>query len=284
MVSVKQTTIAGLGLMAATLLGCASGGGSIPTPPSPPAASPSLSGEVDPPGATATPEKPAPADSAQQNGTSEAETEGAESSQHDPSSEDDGEIQPDGSPSELTAAPDARPTPGPPTAESTTAGKPVEAGQPPPGGGPATEDEATTALDRKLAASLDEFDRLLLEKLKLLAEESARREGGGGSQGPAGGGGAGGSGPPARFDGSAGGSAAATGEGGRSEPGAAGGAGTETSGAPIPADVGDGSDDDIVARQLREAAMAETDPDLRNKLWEEYRRYKRIQSGPKEGE
>ncbi|MBT8137572.1 MAG: hypothetical protein KJO54_11210 [Gammaproteobacteria bacterium] len=33
-------------------------------------------------------------------------------------------------------------------------------------------------------------------------------------------------------------------------------------------------DDDIIARQLREAAMAETDPDLREALWQEYRNYK----------
>ncbi len=43
----------------------------------------------------------------------------------------------------------------------------------------------------------------------------------------------------------------------------------------VPDDVGDGSDDDIVARQLREAAMAEEDPELREKLWDEYRQYKR---------
>jgi hypothetical protein len=36
----------------------------------------------------------------------------------------------------------------------------------------------------------------------------------------------------------------------------------------------DGSDDDIVARQLREAAEQETDPELKAKLWEEYERYK----------
>lgn len=33
-------------------------------------------------------------------------------------------------------------------------------------------------------------------------------------------------------------------------------------------------DDDIVARQLREAAEKETDPELQKKLWEEYRKYK----------
>ena len=34
------------------------------------------------------------------------------------------------------------------------------------------------------------------------------------------------------------------------------------------------ADDDIVARQLREAAEQETDPELRARLWEEYRHYK----------
>jgi hypothetical protein len=32
--------------------------------------------------------------------------------------------------------------------------------------------------------------------------------------------------------------------------------------------------DDIVARQLREAAEKETDPELKKKLWEEYYKYK----------
>lgn len=37
---------------------------------------------------------------------------------------------------------------------------------------------------------------------------------------------------------------------------------------------GPAQDDDIVARQLREAALAETDPELREKLWQEYYAYK----------
>ena len=53
--------------------------------------------------------------------------------------------------------------------------------------------------------------------------------------------------------------------------GAGGGSGPNT----VPADIPDGSDDDIVARQLREAAMTETDPELREKLWQEYRNYKK---------
>jgi hypothetical protein len=34
-------------------------------------------------------------------------------------------------------------------------------------------------------------------------------------------------------------------------------------------------DDDIVARQLREAAESETDPELKEKLWKEYEEYKK---------
>lgn len=41
---------------------------------------------------------------------------------------------------------------------------------------------------------------------------------------------------------------------------------------PIPEDIGDGRNDDIVLRQIREAAMNERDPVLREKLWDEYRR------------
>ena len=43
---------------------------------------------------------------------------------------------------------------------------------------------------------------------------------------------------------------------------------------PIPDDVGDGRDDNIVERQIREAAMKEQDEALREKLWDEYRRIK----------
>ena len=49
------------------------------------------------------------------------------------------------------------------------------------------------------------------------------------------------------------------------------------SGARAPTDIPDGRDDDIVARQIREAALKEQDPVLREKLWEEYRKYKKGQ-------
>tara|TARA_B110000503_G_scaffold130155_1_gene203205 strand:+ start:1989 stop:2783 length:795 start_codon:yes stop_codon:yes gene_type:complete len=43
---------------------------------------------------------------------------------------------------------------------------------------------------------------------------------------------------------------------------------------PIPDDIGDGKGDNIVERQIRDAAEKEQDPVLREKLWDEYRRIK----------
>ena len=40
-----------------------------------------------------------------------------------------------------------------------------------------------------------------------------------------------------------------------------------------PDDIPDLVSEDIVAKQLREAALAEDDPELRERLWEEYRTY-----------
>jgi len=42
---------------------------------------------------------------------------------------------------------------------------------------------------------------------------------------------------------------------------------------PPPEDIPGGRDDDVVARQLREAATSEPDPVLREALWDEYRNY-----------
>ena len=81
--------------------------------------------------------------------------------------------------------------------------------------------------------------------------------------------GSGQAGSPGSPSGSGGGLGGRDGAGGR-----AGTAGRPSDGT-RPEDVGDGNDDDIVARQLREAAELETDPELKEKLWEEYRRYKK---------
>lgn len=56
-----------------------------------------------------------------------------------------------------------------------------------------------------------------------------------------------------------------------------GGVNTSKGGAQVPSDISDGGNDDIVARQIREAAIKEQDPVLREKLWEEYRKYKQGQ-------
>ena len=50
--------------------------------------------------------------------------------------------------------------------------------------------------------------------------------------------------------------------------------GVESNTPPVPEDIPGPQGDDIVAQQLREAAAAETNPDLREKLWDEYRKYK----------
>ncbi len=44
-------------------------------------------------------------------------------------------------------------------------------------------------------------------------------------------------------------------------------------------EIPDGSDDDVVARRLRQAAEQETDPELKEKLWQEYIDYKRNAQG-----
>lgn len=45
----------------------------------------------------------------------------------------------------------------------------------------------------------------------------------------------------------------------------------------IPEDIPSGESDDIIARQIREAAISEKNPKLKEKLWEEYRTYKGAQ-------
>jgi len=154
-----------------------------------------------------------------------------------------------------------------------------------------TGEERREGLDRKLDSSLSEFDALILREQEILEQrrEASAAAGGGGGAGTAEVGGDGGE---------EGGEGAEGGE--EAEASEARGTGTskddpsgeevaaeegarpegseaetgEVSNGRIPPDVGDGSDDDIVAGQLREAAMKEEDPELREKLWDEYRAYK----------
>jgi hypothetical protein len=160
-----------------------------------------------------------------------------------------------------------------------------DAGQPsgaqPPAGSPATGNEAAAALDQQLDGALQEFDRRMREEMERLAEETTDAERAGSSAAGVGtGSGRGSSGdsasqsaPSGETD-SGGSSGGNTQEGDDSE-GSVGGSGPGGEGSSrAPADVGDDEEDDIVAHQLREAAMAEEDPQLRGKLWDEYRRYK----------
>lgn len=144
---------------------------------------------------------------------------------------------------------------------------PSERGLPPGAGGSG---------DSELDDALEDFDGEILAEREVIQARSNERAGTGGASGTLPTSGTSGSqtGQPAPGD--PGGSEQATGgyeprgmpsqnSPQRTPPATAGN---------IPDDIPDARDDDIIARQLREAAMNETDPELREKLWEEYRRYK----------
>ena len=145
-----------------------------------------------------------------------------------------------------------------------------------------TVDEQIAVLDAELFAGLGEFDEMLLrEQERVRAAAPMANAGGGG-----GGGGAGDAGTAEGAGGAEGaeGTEGADGESGTDSDdgsdgsygeGAGRGAQRRGGGQGAPPDIPDGSDDDVVARQLREAAEKETDPELKKKLWEEYRKYKK---------
>ena len=117
-----------------------------------------------------------------------------------------------------------------------------------------------------LEQALEAFDGEILAERSVIAERSNRGAAGtgGGVPQPA---------PAKPSGGGSGGKAASPGartsRAPRSAPAMPGsGGGRAADGVP------DAKDDDIIARQLREAAMAEQDPVLREKLWAEYERYK----------
>ena len=154
-----------------------------------------------------------------------------------------------------------------------------------------TKVEQIADLDKSLAESLGEFDeQLLKEERRIAARIPATRESGGGygGRGDPGSSGQPGSGQP--------GNQGQTGDAGKTSQGGSvnsqsGQNSSFASSSGKGAGVGMGSKeknnnsatgtqeiasgyDDIVARQLREAAEKESDPELKEKLWEEYRKYK----------
>lgn len=170
-------------------------------------------------------------------------------------------------------------------------GQPSESEGEPAGGGQVGDAEGDPAaggsprdLEGEFEKSLEEYDGKIMDERAIIIASANRRAGdrelpppgGPGGSGPAGSGAAETEGPPG-------------GEGSPGSPTASGTSDIPTTLPPsntapgdydpvqvarVPTDIPPGDDDDVVARQLREAAMSETDPELRDKLWEEYRRYK----------
>ncbi len=150
-----------------------------------------------------------------------------------------------------------------------------------PGGGPLTPAEQVAILDAQLERGTGEFDSMILEQ-QAEQRRTARSQppststsgssesGAGDSGGGYGGDGYGGEPPDG---GSSGGYSTGGGMGGAS---GGGQIPRNTAKYPPPKDIPSGNDDDVVARQLREAAMSEPDPAVREKLWDEYRKYKGI--------
>jgi hypothetical protein len=165
-----------------------------------------------------------------------------------------------------------------------------------------TTEDKRAEIDRRFDETFSVFDERMRKEQETISQERAGRAGAGsGSAGEGDGEGdakaAGGAGPGGdaatgeNGEGDAGqngggksgdgsgatsgdGSAGESSTGGGTQGGVGGGVRGGSGPGEVPAGIPDGSDDDIVARQLREAAMKETDPELRERLWDEYRKYK----------
>lgn len=146
-------------------------------------------------------------------------------------------------------------------------------GQP---GGAMTAAERAAILDGQLSRTYEVYDEILRQE-QADARGAANRagsSGAGGDESQAGGGQGGsqqqGGAMPGGLPNGPGGADIA---GAPGMPGAPPGGGNEQETFPPPEDIPGGRDDDVVARQLREAAMTEPDPELREALWDEYRNY-----------
>ena len=155
-----------------------------------------------------------------------------------------------------------------------------------------TDEERLSKLDRQLDDALSEFDDMLLIEQEEIANRQSSAGGGGGGGGgasQAGSEGESGTGEASSSSGQQQAIGTQTGESASARESATSGAETvatgstsgpvgrtneRSSGGTVPPGIPDGRDDDVVARQLREAAENEPDPALRAKLWEEYRKYK----------
>lgn len=149
-----------------------------------------------------------------------------------------------------------------------------------------TRGEQLAALDAELNTGLGEYDEMLLREQERIKAATPRSDEIGDGSGTGQGGGTGGEGTGeegADADGEREATGSDKGTADAEQPpegqashgvGAGEGAQRQAGAGGTPPDIPDGSDDDVVARQLREAAEKETDPELKKKLWEEYRKYK----------
>jgi hypothetical protein len=166
-----------------------------------------------------------------------------------------------------------------------------------------TQAEKTANIDMQLSAALADFDELLLKEEEKVSSRipSQRESGSSGQNGTSGSGGAlGSAGETGEGSGDQDGSGTSSTSAGDYASSSAQGSQTARSGTASGAQSGAGAgdanidhskygapggklpppeDDDIVARQLREAAEKETDPELKKKLWEEYWKYKGVKKG-----
>ena len=175
--------------------------------------------------------------------------------------------------------------PGNPTG-SDRGGQPGSSGQPggtgQPGGigqggqgrgnRPLTAEERAAILDERLRRGYEVFDgEILEEQRRVQTENNSDRAGGTLGDGTYPGGNAEGG------SNDMGGATASAGQQPQTMPADSGERGSSGNAPevtyPPPDDIPSGRNDDVVARQLREAAMREPDPELREKLWEEYRQY-----------
>lgn len=171
------------------------------------------------------------------------------------------------------------------------AGEPLKhPSDPIPGGSGQTSAEKVDQLEHQLNAALEEFDDMLLQEQEKIGAHTPRQREQSGAVAGSGGGPADSTsgtgqmsgGPqdgvrsPEREAGGAEGDTSMTDE---SRGGPTQGAGSgQTTASRLPPTKGPREvardEDDVVARQLREAAEQETDPVVKERLWQEYRKYK----------
>ena len=134
------------------------------------------------------------------------------------------------------------------------------------GNGAMTAQEREEVLDEQLRRGYETFDGFILsERERAQAESNAA--GSSAAGGSAGGGGGSSSSQPQTMPESGASAVLAS----SLPPGVSNSPPPETF--PAPEDIPSGRDDDVVGRQLREAAMSEPDLQLREALWQEYRNY-----------